>query len=407
MSDSPWQSPSGSNPIAGSGGSTTPPGPPPPPAPPTGGFAPPPGWTPPPRPGLVPLGPMGLGTILGGAFRVLRRNPRPVIGFSLLIHIVVGLISLLITGIFTVGALTSYFNASETDNFNASTFTSLFSAYGVTFLVSLIGVAGDAVLQGIITTEVARATIGEKLPLRALWARARGRLLVLLGWAFAIIIVVLVVLAIYVLAIALLAVLGGTAGAVISVILAIVGFLAALVAAFWLSTKLAMVPSVLVLERLTLWKAMRRSWILTTGMFYFWRTLGIELLVAVIVYFASEVAAIPILIIVGVIFAIANPTGFSTTSGISGFLSSVTQVSSVVTAALVGTITAVITTAVTSLLYIDLRIRKEGLDLTLMRFVDAQAAGGTDLPSDPYLPVVRQSPAPPQAPQPPQADPGA
>jgi hypothetical protein len=41
---------------------------------------------------------------------------------------------------------------------------------------------------------------------------------------------------------------------------------------------------------------------------------------------------------------------------------------------------------VTALIYIDLRMRKEGLDLQLMRFVDARQAGNADVP-DPYLPA--------------------
>ena len=45
----------------------------------------------------------------------------------------------------------------------------------------------------------------------------------------------------------------------------------------------------------------------------------------------------------------------------------------------------------TALLYIDLRMRKEGLDLELVRFVEARQAGDTSVP-DPYLPRTGEHP---------------
>ena len=47
------------------------------------GAYPPPGaggWTPPPKPGLLPLRPMGFGTLLWAPFRTLRRNPAATFG---------------------------------------------------------------------------------------------------------------------------------------------------------------------------------------------------------------------------------------------------------------------------------------------------------------------------------------
>ena len=56
-----------------------------------GGAAP--GWTPPPKPGLIPLRPLAFGTLLGAAFQVMRRNPRPTFGIALLLN---GLVMLLL-----------------------------------------------------------------------------------------------------------------------------------------------------------------------------------------------------------------------------------------------------------------------------------------------------------------------
>jgi hypothetical protein len=48
-------------------------------------------------------------------------------------------------------------------------------------------------------------------------------------------------------------------------------------------------------------------------------------------------------------------------------------------------ITSVVASATTALLYIDLRIRKEGLDLELSKFLEDRQAGHPDS-RDPYLP---------------------
>jgi hypothetical protein len=333
---------------------------------------------------------MGLGVILGASFRVLRRNPRPVVGFSLILHLILALINIAVSALFTVGALGKYFDAlntiSTTGQFSQSTLiaagSSLLVASLTGFIAQLFTYAGDTVLQGIITAEVSRGTVGEKLRLSQLWARTRGRMGALLGWAGLVIVVTTVVLGIFIGIVVLLFAFGGTAGAIVGGILAFLLFFGAIILGIWLSTKLSLVPSALIIERLTLRRAIARSWSLTRG--YFWRTFGIQLLVAVIIGVASYVIEIPVSIVIEVSTALSQPTGISSSSAALSSVFGISEVVSEIVAALVATITAIISTAATALIYIDLRIRKEGLDLTLMRFVDARAAGATDIP-DPYL----------------------
>jgi len=59
-------------------------------------------------------------------------------------------------------------------------------------------------------------------------------------------------------------------------------------------------------------------------------------------------------------------------------------VSQLVTA-IVSAVGLVVATATTALLYLDQRMRQEGLDLDLARFVERRAAGEQGL-ADPYLP---------------------
>ena len=410
MSDtSPWQSPGDPNPTASrpGEGATPPPAYAPPPgyAPPPPGYAPPPpgyagpppgyagpppGWTPPPKPGLIPLAPLGLGAILGASFRVLRRNPRPVVGFSLIIHAILALISIAVTIFFTQGALNSYFSAlssaSESGNVDSASIGSAFSSLAVAWAGGLISAiftyAGGTILQGIITMEVSRGTVGEKLPLRALWAKAGNRIWALLGWAGLVILVLVVVFAVVVGGLTLLIAFGGTGGAIGGGILALLVSAGGVVIGVWLWTKLSLVPSALIIERLTIRNAMRRSWSLVRG--FFWRTFGIQLLVAVMVTIAANIVETPVALIFEIGSIASNPTGISTSTTALGSIVGTTTIATTIVNAIVETITAIITTATAALIYIDLRIRKEGLDLSLMRFVDARAEGRTDIP-DPYL----------------------
>jgi hypothetical protein len=333
---------------------------------------------------------MGLGALLGAAFRVLRRNPGPVVGFSLVIHVVLAGIAIAVNVLFTIGALAKYLDVVSTIGTTgdvsqasiAGAIGSLAIATASGLISTIFNYAGLTILQGVITMEVSRGTVGEKLRLSALWARARRRIGALLGWAGIVIVVTIVAFGIVFGGFVALIAFGGVTGAIVGGILIFVVGLGGVALVIWLSTKLSLVPSALIIERLTIRASVRRSWDLVKG--YFWRTFGIELLVAVIVAIAAWIVEFPISLIIQVATLTANPTGLSTSVATTSTAFSVSFIVGTAVSALVETVTAIITTAVTALIYIDLRMRKEGLDLALMKFVDARAAGATDVP-DPYL----------------------
>ena len=60
--------------------------------------------------------------------------------------------------------------------------------------------------------------------------------------------------------------------------------------------------------------------------------------------------------------------------------SSCSYIVTILVALVFGAIAAVVQTATTGLIYIDLRMRKEGLDLELTRFVEARNAGDSSVP---------------------------
>ena len=58
---------------------------------------------------------------------------------------------------------------------------------------------------------------------------------------------------------------------------------------------------------------------------------------------------------------------------------------------IVGAVASVVQSATTALIYIDLRMRKEGLDLELVQFVESAQSGRNIVP-DPYQPGVGRMP---------------
>ena len=336
------------------------------------------GWTPPPKPGLIPLRPLTLGTLLGAAFQVLRRNPRPTFGFALLVTGAIFLSALVIVGVVSFFAISRTLNATGADAeaLEAGSFAMIVLSALVPIALSIVG---TAILQGVVSLEVARGTVGEKLRLGGLWRAARGRIGALIGWSLLIALAVLVAVAIVAVLIGVIIAFGGAVGILAGVLLGIAAFGGAIVLAAWLSTKLCLVPSILMLERLPLRAALARSWSLTRG--YFWKTLGIQLLVAVIVQTVASVISTPVSLILGFGSSLLNPNGDNDGLIVAGV---VLYLLTIILSVVFGAIAAVVQSATPALIYIDIRMRKEGLDLELSRFVEARQAGDSTV-ADPYL----------------------
>lgn len=402
--DKQWQAPGAESPYAPSSAQPPPPtGQPVPPAGAPGGQPPPPsfgaappaghsGWTPPPKPGLIPLRPLEFGTILGASFQVLRRNPRPTFGVALLIQAGAFLVSLLLGGAFAFFVTSRIFSATAEDE---STIVAGTVGLGiVTALVTVfLFLLGSALLQGIIVVEVARGTVGEKLPLRKLFGFARGRIWALVGWAAIVGGAMLVALAVVAGLIALLVVFLGMVGAVLGVLFGILAGLGLVVLGVWLGTKLSLVPSALVLEKISLRRAVGRSWHLTKD--HFWRVFGIQLLVSMILSFASSIVTVPLTLVFSILLSLVNPNNADSTTALVWAI--IAYIAQVLITVVIGSITAIVVTATSSLLYLDLRMRKEGLDLHLTRFVEARQRGA-DGDANPYL--RPDGPTPPHAPGP-------
>ncbi|MFD6054840.1 glycerophosphoryl diester phosphodiesterase membrane domain-containing protein [Agromyces sp. NPDC060279] len=341
------------------------------------------GWTPPPKPGLLPLRPLGFGTLMWAPFRTLRRNPGPVLGSGLIVQLVIALA--------TVGAFVPFFFAVTARAGSASVADQSAIAAGAVggFLLLMLiplalSVVGSAFLQGIMVVEVASGTLGERLRFGELWRRTARRIWPLIGWtllvAVAVVLAILVVVVLGVLiGFGFAAATDGGVGGIVATVL-IIGFVALGVGAVgvWLAVKLSLVPSVIVLEQAGVGRAIARSWQLTNGVF--WRTFGVEALVAVILYFAAQLVSTPVSVIGGIVVGLVDPTGSGSGVGAIIALYAVSTVLSLV----LGAVTAVVQSAVVAVVYVDLRMRKEGLDLVLQRHVELREAG---VPvGDPFAP---------------------
>jgi hypothetical protein len=142
------------------------------------------------------------------------------------------------------------------------------------------------------------------------------------------------------------------------------GFLAMAVPVVYLWTTLSLAPAVIVLERQGVRAALRRSRKLVHGAW--WRVFWISLLAAVIAVVVGAVLSVPFLVAGG---------GLSTIfSGRADKLSLVTLLVNAIGAFVAGTLSRPFHGGVTALLYIDRRMRAEGLDMALQA-ASAQPAG--------------------------------
>ena len=324
----------------------------------------------------MPLRPLGFGTLLFAPFQVLRRNPKATFGSALIIVGAFSFLTFVVTGLASWLAFSRIDSASSDDEAVVTAGSIAFIVLSV--LISLaVSLVGSAFLQGLVVLEAARATLGEKLTLGQVWRATLPRLWALTRWILLISGAITVPLVLVTGGVVALIVLGGTVGLVVGIVVAVAAFLLLVVAGAWLGTKLSIVPSVIVLENSSVRVAIVRSWRLTDG--FFWRTLGAEFLVATILGFATQIVSAPISFLLPMVGFIVDPNG--TGAGIGVLIA--LYVLSIAVSVVLGAVTSVVQSALVALIYIDLRMRKEGLDLDLARFVEDRQAGRATV-SDPY-----------------------
>lgn len=296
-----------------------------------------------PKPGVIPLRPLVLGDILEGAFRTVRGNPMATLGMSLVISTLFAIPTLLLTLLITNTA----FGADNTGD----ALVSIANSVG-----QLVGVFASILLSGMLIVVVAEAVLGHRASIGEAWTRVKPRIWSLLGATLLLMLGGILIVAVLV-GVTLLAYLaGGEIAAVIVGILAVVGGLALLI---WLGTRTMLSPAAVTLEGIGPVRSLKRSWELTRGQF--WRIFGISLVTQLLVGMIASMILFPAMLVgMGVLLAGADPdAGVATPLWFVVFM----QVMTIISTA----ITAPFSSSVTGLLYIDQRIRREALDLELMK----------------------------------------
>jgi hypothetical protein len=321
------------------------------------------------KPGVVPLRPLGVGEILDGAISTMRRHWKVQLGLSAAVVTVVSILQF--TALYFVFRTGS---GISTDGFGTDPNAQLDVATNVAQVVSaVVGMLAQVVVQGILTVVVSRAVLGQDVTMAEAWARARPRLgrLVLMSVAVLLLMGVLLGAPIAV-GIAVGAAAGTTAGLIVGGL----GLLAAIPLAVWVYVSLGVAAPAMMLEETGIRESFRRSRRLVRGSW--WRVFGVLLLGMVIAQVLGGIIQVP--------FALASVFTSLSDGRPPGFLF---YVLNVVGSSLAGTITYPFVAGVVALLYVDLRIRREGLDLALAR------AAGVRHPSTVAYPQYPGYPPPP------------
>ncbi|MCL2514785.1 MAG: hypothetical protein FWD85_04705 [Microbacteriaceae bacterium] len=364
-------------------------------------FGAPPVWAPPPKPGLIPLRPLTFGQLLGTPFQAMRRHLGALFGPALLIQVATFFAALAL-----VGAATGWFAYRLAQSTDADRGAIIAGGVGTVILSVLLtlalSVVGSGLLQGLVVIAVANGALGHKPRAGQVWAATRGRRWALAGFVALVSLGFLVALLVPAGIAAAFVVPGltGTGGGPLVATGTALGVLTGLgvaVLAAWAWAKTSLAGSAIVLERLGVRAAIARSWSLTRG--GFWRVFGAQALVVAICYVGSQVISTPVALLLQFGLTLAFPTGQpSDISGGGVAMVLVLYGVLIVLSLVIGTITSVVEAATGVLLYVDQRMRREGLDLTLTRYVEDVQTGRP--PTDPFATPVFSGPAPQVPPQP-------
>jgi hypothetical protein len=329
--------------------------------------APPGGWAPPPqvpKPGVIPLRPVAVGEILDGAFTSIRRNPKATLGIAAVVLTISGIITTVLE-LFLLSQLglstgsDQALTGAQLAGMLAVVIPSGLTALILAFIVQIL-------LTGLLAAVVGRSVLGGRTTAGEAWRIARPRLpalllatllaaLALIGpWAGLAVVLILLGAA------------GAPGGPVIAVLL--LGAIACVVVDVWFWTMFSMSAAAVVLERRGPAQALGRSWRLVRGSF--WRVFGTLLLAALIVLVASSVLRLPFTVISAALASGSAPLAQAIQPSVASLV--IGAVGGIVA----GAITQPISADVTVLLYVDLRMRREGLDLALQNATsDAQPPG--------------------------------
>jgi len=331
-----------------------------------GGQGPYGGPPPAPKPGIIPLRPIGVSEMLDGAFTAIRRNPRATLGLGAVIMTIYGVIAAIIapstvTSFGDFGSLNRSQQASQAQLLHQlSNFGHEAAGLGVAYLLLFVA---SQILTGMLTVVIGRSVLGDRITAGEAWHRTLPRLPALFGATILYFLIIFGLWAVYLGIGLFMAAEHGPTGLIVPYFLLVGILVIGLTVWFWTSFILA--SQIAVLERAGPARALARSWRLVRHSF--WKVFGITLLAELIVGIASAILQVPFSIPAALITSHAgNPLHPPILAVIIGTVGTIVS----------RTVTGALLAGVLVLLYVDLRMRREGLDMALRTAAGPGGAGG-------------------------------
>jgi len=314
------------------------------------------------QPGIIPLRPLSIWEVFDGAFRAIRHNPATMFGLTAVVVAVATAVGALVQW-YLAGTFANAVNGVFTDGGTGLT-TADTELLGDTFGTSLASLAtvpltalATTILTGLLILSVSRSVIGQRVAVRDV-VRGQGKRIVwVIGFSLLLGVATTVVVAALV---ALVVLIGSASDSVgLTVLVGLLAVAAMIAGGLWITVRTMLAPAALMLEGGGFWASVSRAWRLTRGSF--WRLLGLYLLVSILVGIISQIVVVPVTLISQIV--LNDPL---MTSGPAIALTAVGT-------AVATTVTTVFMAGVVALAYIDVRMRREGLDVELARA--AEGAG--------------------------------
>ncbi|QPK94630.1 hypothetical protein HCQ94_02720 [Actinomyces sp. zg-332] len=291
--------------------------------------------------GIIPLKPLSVSDIIDGAFKALKKNPRAYFLSALVFAVIAGIIQFIFSA--DESLLTT---PSLIENLSTSALFELFRNQLIATFITLLCIS---IITGAAIYVTADLIVGDKKP-AAFYLKKTLRSLHK-------IVILYILSALIVLSVVFIGIITITFISFmlfsydLDMIFTVVAISSPLIVIFslYLYLKLGLTTQAMLLEEIGILKAIKRSWTLSKG--FLLKILGISILAGILLYVLNMALAA----ITGIIFYL---TAFSSNAYIF-FV--VIQILSTMTMALLYPIWGIIY----SLIYTDIRIRKEALDLDI------------------------------------------
>ncbi|MCU0492302.1 MAG: glycerophosphoryl diester phosphodiesterase membrane domain-containing protein [Chloroflexaceae bacterium] len=321
---------------------------------------------------LPNLRPMSLGDLLDATFRLFRNNFLTFIGIAALMQLPFILLQLVLGFAFNQQVATDIFRLADelpgfdpgTDSFGTLPLAGMFAFIGFTLVLALFqAFVILPLINGALANAVSRRFLNQDVGIIGAYNLGAGRIIsvivtnlivALLGGLVGGVLIGGFVFVIFAIS-AVLASSGDSGSGALLGVLAFFGTFAALIVLLLLISfvfvRFIFVTQAAVLEGKGPIEALGRSWRLLTGSY--WRVLGIVVLIFILLYILVAIPTSIASFAIGLIFS--RPEDFVLQQTLSGVISYSTQI-----------LVLPFQLVAYTLLYYDLRVRKEGFDMQMM-----------------------------------------